>query len=173
MNKFPQGSVARRALIVAASGLMLYLGSAQASNVLSINIIGTVIKAPACVLNSNSAINVKFNNGIALETTSIDGSNYATPVPFTLSCTGNPSSMRLRFQGSGSAFDPNVLATNVTNLGIKLLRPNNSALNVGDWFTFTYSATPPAIKAVPVKRSGAILSGGVFNGSATLLVEVL
>ncbi|WP_431224776.1 fimbrial protein [Serratia sp. L9] len=173
MNKFPQGSVVCRSLIGAASGLMLCLASAQASNILPIKIIGTVISAPACVLNGNSTINVKFNNGIALETTSIDGSNYATPVPFTLSCTGNPSSLRLRFQGTGSTFDPNVLATTVTDLGIKLLRPNNSALNVGDWFTFGYSATPPDIKAVPVKRSGATLSGGVFNGSATLLVEVL
>lgn len=134
---------------------------------------GTLVVPPACVLNSNSAINVKFNNGTAIETTSIDGSNYATAVPFTLTCTGNPSSLRLRFQGTGSAFDANVLATDVTDLGIKLLRPNNSALNVGDWFTFSYSVTPPAIKAVPVKRPGAILPGGAFNGSATLLVEVL
>lgn len=66
-----------------------------------------------------------------------------------------------------------MLATNLTDLGIQLLKPDNSALAVGEWFTFAYSATPPAIKAVPVKRPGVILPGGVFNSSATLLVEVL
>ncbi|WP_431224777.1 fimbrial protein [Serratia sp. L9] len=162
-------------VICPALALLAILGGVLPAQAVQVDVqfSGTLVVPPACVLNGNSAINVKFNNGIALQTTSIDGSNYATPVPFTLTCTGNPSSLRLRFQGTGSTFDPNVLATDVTDLGIKLLRPNNSALNVGDWFTFTYSVTPPAIKAVPVKRPGTILPGGAFNGSATLLVEVL
>lgn len=161
----------RRAVIVAIGSLLLCLDPAQASNVFTFGIQGTVVRGPACELNGNRAIDVDF--GDALRTTSIDGNNYVTPVPFTLYCVGNPSSLRLQFQGGGSAFDAGVLATNVADLGIKLLKPDNSALNLGDWFTFSYSATPPAIKAVPVKRAGAILPGGAFSSTATLLVEVL
>lgn len=166
MNKFPL-----LALSSALGGMMLCLASAQASNQLPITIKGIVMNGPGCLVNGDTAIDVNFGN--ALQTTSIDGKNYATPVPFSLSCTGNPASLRLRFQGAVSGFEPDVLATNFTDLGIKLLKPDESALALGEWFTFSYSATPPAIKAVPVKRPGATLPGGVFNGSATLLVEVL
>lgn len=152
-------------------GLALCLSAAQASNQLPLTIKGFVMTGPGCLVNGNAAIDVNF--GSALQTTSIDGNNYATPVPFSLSCTGNPASLRLRFQGTSSGFDPDVLATNFTDLGIKLLKPDNSALALGEWFTFSYSATPPAISAVPVKRLDAILPGGVFSSTATLLVEVL
>lgn len=165
MNKFPL-----RALSSALGGLVLCLASAQAANQLSFTIKGTVITGPACTLNANTAIDVKF--GSALQTTSIDGNNYKTPVPFTLTCVGNPSSLRLRFQGATTTFGTGVLATNFTDLGIQLLKPDSSALALDEWFTFTYSATPPAITAVPVKRPGATLPGGVFNSTATLLVEV-
>lgn len=166
MNKFPL-----RVLSGALGGLVLCLASAQASNILSLNITATVIAGPACTLNDNSAIDVDFGN--ALQTTSIDGNNYTTPVPFTLACVGNPSSLRLRFQGTITDFGTGVLATNFPDLGIQLLKPDSSVLAMDEWFTFAYSATPPAISAVPVKRPGTILPGGVFNSTATLLVEVL
>ncbi|WP_174508666.1 fimbrial protein [Klebsiella oxytoca] len=166
-------SISWRKMLAAIGGLMLCQFPVLASNYVDFNIIGIVESGPACTVNANNDITVIFNGGVALETTSINGSNYATPVPFTLNCKGNPSTLRLSFQGTGSAFDSNVLATTIDDLGIKLLQPNGSALNKGAWFTFTYSATPPAIKAVPVKRAGAILPGGEFTSSATLLVEVL
>lgn len=166
MNKFPL-----RALSCALGGLVLCLASAQAATQFSFTIKGTAVSGPACTLNANTAIDVKF--GSALQTTSIDGSNYATPVPFTLTCVGNPSSLRLRFEGATTDFGTGVLSTNIPDLGIKLLKPDSSVLAMGEWFTFSYSATPPAISAVPVKRPGAILPGGVFNSTATLLVEVL
>lgn len=160
-----------RTAIGTVGSLALCLTAAQASNQLQLTIKGVLVTGPACLVNGETAIDVNF--GSALQTTSIDGSNYATPVPFTLNCVGNPSSLRLRFQGTSSTFDSGVLATNFTDLGIKLLKPDNSALALGEWFTFSYSATPPAISAVPVKRPGSILPGGVFNSTATLLVEVL
>ena len=166
MNKFPM-----RALSCALGGLVLCLASAQAATQFSFTIKGTVVSGPACTLNANTAIDVKF--GSALQTTSIDGSNYATPVPFTLVCVGNPSSLRLRFQGPITDFGTGVLSTNFGDLGIQLLKPDNSVLAVDEWFTFAYSATPPAITAVPVKRPGATLPGGAFNSTATLLVEVI
>ncbi|NYA45330.1 fimbrial protein [Serratia fonticola] len=178
MNRFanrPKGRSALRSLwrtaIGTVGGLALCLSAAQASNQLALTIKGIVMTGPGCLVNGDTAIDVNFGN--ALQTTSIDGINYATPVPFSLSCTGNPASLRLRFQRTVSGFDSDVLATNFADLGIKLLKPDSSALALGEWFTFGYSATPPAISAVPVKRPGSILPGGVFNSTATLLVEVL
>ncbi|MFC0227460.1 fimbrial protein [Serratia aquatilis] len=169
------GNKVRQSAMIGAVLIALLPTMVQAGNVLTVNITGTVLAGPACnvVGNVNNQIEVDFGNN--LQTTLINGSNYATPVSFTMSCTGNPSTLRLRFvrTGGGNSFDSNVLATNFPDLGIKLLRPDNSALNLGAWFTFAYSATPPAIKAVPVKRPGATLPGGFFGASATLEMEVL
>lgn len=166
----------RRVVIGAAGSLLLCLASAQAGNVLTVNITGTVTAGPACTVVGNASNQIEVDFGNNLQTTSIDGSNYTMPVPFTLNCTGNPATLKLRFTSpaGGSAFDPNVLATNIPDLGIKLLKPDNSALNLGDWFESPYvSTTVPAIKAVPVKRPGSTLPGGAFGVSATLEMEVL
>jgi hypothetical protein len=167
----PKAQFAHKSLWFMAIGMLFCLTTAQASNQLPLTIKGIVMTGPGCLVNGDTAIDVNF--GSALQTTSIDGNNYATPVPFSLNCTGNPSNLRLQFQGAVSSFDSNVLATNFADLGIKLLKPDNNVLAPGEWFSFSYSATPPAISAVPVKRAGAILPGGVFNSTATLLVEVL
>lgn len=164
----------RRGLISAGGGMVLCLASsAQADNVMRVDIRGTVLATPACEIIGNSAGRIEVSFGTALQTTLIDGNNYQMPIPFTLSCSGNPSSLRLRFSGNGSSFEPNVLATNFSDLGVRLLKPDNSQLDLGTWFQFDYTGTPPALKAVPVKRSGAILPGGDFGTSATLVVEVL
>lgn len=184
MNKCLQGNPSRsagysayRAVIGTTCGLILCLGSVQAANsVLTVKISGTVFAGPACTITGNVNGRIEVDFGSNLQTTSIDGSNYTMPVPFTLNCTGNPATLKLRFTtpSGGSPFDPNVLSTNFPDLGIKLLKPDNSALNLGDWFESPYvSATVPAIKAVPVKRPGATLPGGGFGVSATLEMEVL
>ncbi|XXD09666.1 fimbrial protein [Klebsiella sp. R445] len=162
-----------RSLSAVIGGLMLCQPAVLAANYEVLTITGVVMSTPGCTVNGNSDITVEFNGGVALETTSIDGSHYITPVPFTLSCRNNPSTLRLSVQGTGSTFDSTVLATNIADLGIRLLKPNGNTLEKGEWFSFSYSATPPAIKAVPVKRPGAILPGGAFTSTATLLVEVI
>lgn len=166
-------STSWRSLSAVIGGLMLCQPAALADNYMEFTIIGMVMSTPGCTVNENSDITVEFNGGVALETTSIDGSHYITPVPFTLSCRNNPSTLRLSIQGTGSSFDPAALATNIADLGIRLLKPDGNTLEQGEWFSFSYSATPPAIKAVPVKRPGAILPGGAFTSTATLLVEVI
>ncbi|RSM23114.1 exotoxin [Aeromonas salmonicida] len=164
----------RRGLISAGAGMALCLASSsQADNVMRVDIRGTVVATPACEIIGNSAGRIEVSFGTALQTTLIDGNNYQMPIPFTLSCSGNPSTLRFQFSGSGSAFEPAVLATNFADLGVRLLKPDNSQLDLGTWFQFDYTGTPPALKAVPVKRSGAILPGGDFGTSATLVVEVL
>jgi hypothetical protein len=43
-------------------------------------------------------------------------------------------------------------------------------LAVNEWIDFTYPKTP-TLQAVPVKRAGAVLSGGDFSAMATLMVD--
>lgn len=183
MNKSLQGNLsramgyaARRVVIGAAGSLMLCLASAQADNVLMVNITGTVTAGPACTITGdiNNRIEVDFGNN--LETTSIDGSNYTMPIPFTVVCTANTASLRLSFKSpSVSSFDSTLLATNFPDLGIKMLNPDGSTMNMNEWYQIPTPTSPtsPGFKAVPVKRTGATLPGGFFGASATLEMEVL
>ncbi|MBC3379048.1 fimbrial protein [Serratia fonticola] len=166
----------RRAVIGVTGSMVLCLASAQASNVLMVNITGTVIAGPACTItgNVNNRIEVEFGNDLL--TTNIDGSNYTMPVPFSVVCNANTASLRLSFRSlSVSPFDSNLLATNFPDLGIKMLNPDGSAMNMNTWYQIPTptSVTSPGFKAVPVKRPGSTLPGGGFGASATLEMEVL
>ena len=77
--------------------------------------------------------------------------------------------MSIRIEGSGAAFDSNVLLTNITDFGIAILN-DDTRLPINSAKEFTYPNWPK-LYAVPVKRTGATLSGGVFSSIATLRVE--
>ncbi|SIR20498.1 fimbrial protein [Aeromonas hydrophila] len=164
----------KRIARVAAIAALLYLGSAQATNVLVVNITGQVFSGPSCVINGNSAGRIEASFGDALRIDRIDGNNYKVDIPFSISCTSTPSTgLRLQFSGGASTFDPAVLGTNIPDLGVKLLKPDGSQLALGEWFIFGYSPVAPALQAVPVKRVGGTLSAEPFGASTILLLEVL
>ncbi len=104
-------------------------------------------------------------------TTRVDGVNYRRSVPYTVTCTGQPSNgMTLKLQGVGAGFNSAVLGTNNVNLGIKLF------INGADWslnntVNFTYPDLP-TMEAVPVKKPASTLSAGAFSASATLVVAL-
>ncbi|MDT3253738.1 fimbrial protein [Serratia sp. root2] len=126
----------------------------------------TVVAPPPCVINDDRPIEVEFGD---VMTTRVDGSNYKMPVNYTLSCTGGTSNaMKLQVKGIGAAFDATVLQTNKAELGIEL-RQGDSKLAVNDWLNFTYP-NKPELWAVPVKQSGATLTGGEFSAGATMEV---
>lgn len=127
----------------------------------------TVVAPPPCVINDDRPIEVEFGD---VMTTRVDGDNYKMPVNYTLSCTGGTSNaMKLQVKGTGAAFDATVLQTNKSGLGIEL-RQGDSKLAVNDWLNFTYPNTPE-LWAVPVKQSGATLTGGEFSAGATMAVD--
>nr|WP_315290279.1 fimbrial protein [Serratia proteamaculans] len=127
----------------------------------------TVVAPLPCVINDDRPIEVEFGD---VMTTRVDGTNYKIPVNYTLSCTGfSSNSMKLQVKGSGAAFDATVLQTNKTGLGIEL-RQGNSKLAVNNWLTFNYP-NAPELWAVPVKQSGATLTGGEFSAGATMAVD--
>ncbi|HHQ4671704.1 TPA: fimbrial protein [Aeromonas veronii] len=156
--------------------LMLFLAPVWAGNTMTINIMGQVMAAPSCSIVGNNAGRIEVNFGDSLQTHLINGASYKTVIPFSLSCSGNPTNLRLKFTGGASTFDPNVLGTNIPNFGVQLLKPNSSALALDEWFTFAYTGTQPTLWAVPVKKSnilGSELAVGDFGASTTLLLEVL
>lgn len=159
---------------MAAMLALLLLSAAQAANTATVSIMGRVVSGPSCMIIGNSAGRIEASFGDALRIDRIDGNNYKMDIPFSISCTSTPSTgLRLQFSGGASTFDPAVLGTNIPDLGVKLLKPDGSQLALGEWFIFGYSPVAPALKAVPVKRVGGVLSAEPFGASTILLLEVL
>ncbi|MCU5771609.1 fimbrial protein [Erwiniaceae bacterium BAC15a-03b] len=130
------------------------------------------INAPACNINQGQAINVDFGNDIFI--TQVNGENYKQPISFSLSCNAyTPVTMRLRFDGTTAQFDAGVLATTMSDLGIKLLQGSGGGtpLSPGSWLNFDRTAGIPSLQAVLVQRAGSTLAAGEFTGTATLVVE--
>lgn len=161
-----------RVLMGLLGSLLLDINPVQAGSSTTVSIMGTVFVGPSCKLNGNAAIHVPFGDN--LDITQIDGDNYKKDIPLNLSCTGNPATLRFTFGNNpGSGFDPDVLSTNMADLGIRLLKPDDTLLKLNETFEVPYSAAGPSLKAVPVKRTGAVLPTGGFGASATLTLEVL
>ncbi|WP_240775909.1 fimbrial protein [Serratia proteamaculans] len=128
-----------------------------------------VIQTMSCVINGGKDIDVDF--GSTLKTALIDGSQYKTRVVFTLSCSGNSSNaLKMQINGTAAGFDATALATDKTDLGLALINGGKKQ-PINAWFNFTYP-TLPVLEMVPVKKAGVTLSGGDFNATATLMVDV-
>ncbi len=126
----------------------------------------TVVAPPPCTINDDRPIEVEFGD---VMTTRVDGSNYKMPVNYTLSCTeASSNAVKLQVQGNGASFDSTVLKTDKVGLGVQLLQ-GDSKLGVNNWLNFTYP-NKPELWAVPVKQSGATLTGGEFTAGATMKV---
>ncbi|WP_253893527.1 fimbrial protein [Serratia marcescens] len=147
-------------VLLAAAPLML-----QAATTVTVKV--TVMAPPPCVINGNRTIEVDFNEVVIAQ---IDGKNYRTPVRYSLSCSGqSKNAMKLQVQGTGAPFDTSVLKTNKTGLGIQL-QQGDSKLALNSWLNFTYP-NAPTLWVVPIKQSGAALSGGEFTAGATMKVD--
>lgn len=159
-----------RALYVALYATLLALGAtAHPAMAASYSISVTVIlTAPPCEINHNNLIEVDFGNDVL--TTLVDGSYKRMPVLYTVQCPPEGSSaMGIRIVGTGAAFNHDVLTTNITDFGIAL-SSNGTSMPINSTKDFTYPALPE-VYAVPVKRPGATLSGGVFSAGAIMMVE--
>ena len=129
---------------------------------------GTLIESMPCKVSSNNIIEVDFGSDV--QTTLVDGSYKKMEVPYTVLCPpGAPSAMNIRIEGTGAPFDSKVLMTNITDFGIAILS-DGTALPINSTKDFTYPNLP-RLFAVPVKRPGATLIGGVFSAAATMRVE--
>lgn len=135
----------------------------------TLTISGNIVE-PDCIINNDQQIVVDFGEVL---TTRIDGSNYETPINYTLSCTNLiRNTLKINLKGTVASFgDGKLFLTNVTGLGIRVLNASRTVLepNTGT-VNFTYADnSPPALYAVPVAQANATLSNGAFNGSATMI----
>lgn len=128
----------------------------------------TIFVTPQCVVNDNKPITVSFTD--AVMTTRVDGNQYSQPVIYSLFCTGQLSNaMKIQIQGVDAGFGNGALQTSKDNLGVALLN-GVTALPINSWLNFTYPNLP-TLRAVPVVRPGATLTGGTFSAAATMVVE--
>ncbi|CAI8847447.1 fimbrial protein [Pseudomonas sp. IT-P176] len=157
----------RRALCVALVALVAAVQSVMASSSSTIDVT-VILTAPPCTVNNNGIVIVDFGSDV--QTTLVDGSYKVMQVPYSLQCpAGGGKAMGIRIEGTGAAFDRNVLGTNISNFGIAILN-GGTRLPINSSKEFTYPNWPK-LYAVPVKRNGATLSGGVFSAIATIRVE--
>lgn len=135
----------------------------------AISFSGTVTAPMPCSINGKRAIVIHF--GEDLITTRVDGSNYLKSLDYTLECHSNsPNALRMQLQGNVSDFNTHAFqTTTMPDLAVEL-RINGRPATLNAWFNFTYPDMP-LLQAVPVKRPGAKLAGGLFTAAATMLVD--
>lgn len=142
--------------------------AAPDSGSVQVKISGTVIATASCDFSGSDPIQVDFGDVYINE---IAAGIYKQPVPYTVSCRGDPDGKLLQMQLSGTAgnYDNSNLRTSADGLEIKLLK-GSDAMAVNQWFNFDTS-NPVALSAVLIKQSGANLKDGqAFSASATLNV---
>lgn len=139
------------------------------STISTISVKVTVLAPLPCIINGNKPIEVDFGDEVM--TTRIDGSNYRTPVRYSITCNGTPpkNGMRLRIAGAATGFNSQLLKTNFSELGIRFFY-NDVSLALNSWQNFTYPEMPK-LEAVPVKQTNTTLPTGEFTAAATLHVD--
>lgn len=153
-------------LKIFATCITITSGAASANTL--VNISGTVLAAPSCVINGNKIINVDFGNHI--NSLFVNGSNYVRDIDYDLECTNlSSSTMRLMLEGTGADFNNNALLTNNPDLAISI-KATGQVLAINRWFTFSFP-TKPELQAVLIKREGVNLTPGYFRASATLKID--
>lgn len=158
---------ARRVLCVALVALGATALPVMATSYSTIDVT-VILTAEPCKVNNNDIIEVNFGNEV--QTTLVDGNYKKMQVPYTVQCpAGAPKAMSIRIEGAGAAFDRDVLDTNIGNFGIEILS-DGYPLPINRPKDFTYPNLP-RLYAVPVKRAGATLKGGVFSAGAIMKVE--
>ncbi|MBU4630957.1 fimbrial protein (plasmid) [Pseudomonas sp. BF61] len=158
---------ARRILCVALVALGATAQPVMATSYSTIDVT-VILTAEPCKVNNNNIIEVNFGNDV--QTTLVDGNYKKMQVPYTVQCpAGAPSAMNIRIDGKAAAFNRDVLMTNISNFGIAILNDGN-LLPINSPKDFTYPNLP-RLYAVPVKRTGATLRGGVFSAGAVMRVE--
>ncbi|CNK66011.1 fimbrial protein [Yersinia aldovae] len=131
---------------------------------------GTLIDPPPCVINSGSTIDVAFGENLGVK--KIDGINYTQNVPYQVTCDALTAGLDLGLtiiSASVTTFDSAAIQTNMPDLGIRLLK-NGIPFALNTRIPYDNS-NPPILQAVPVQVVGATLGEGVFEATATLLVD--
>lgn len=131
---------------------------------------GTLLAPPPCRINDGNQVEVDFGERVGIN--KVDGVNYRQALNYQIICdsaTNGNWALTLSLRGSISGFDKQALATNKSDLGIRVYWDDEP---------FTPDSTlkitldnPPRLEAVPVKKQGATLGEGAFEAWATLQAD--
>lgn len=155
-----------------ALSVLMLVRPVYALDPVAINISGTVTANAACQFNTDETIILEFGSNVYIS--KIKGTYYKLPVPYFLNCEGDADgkNIKMRWVGTAASFDETLITTDVTGLGIKLLK-DATQVNVNTWFDID-ADSPPSLNVVLIKEAGSSLKNGQeFNASATLEVAYL
>lgn len=144
--------------------------AASTSNA-TVTVKGNVLMPP-CIINGGNDINVDFGDEVM--TTRVSEGIYRKQVYANISCDGSTmvsSLLQIRIEGTGSSFDPGILQTTKSGLGVQFQNGSSAlALNSG-LISFDYESMTPTIWAMLATDPAEKLTGGYFSGTATMTVE--
>lgn len=146
----------------------LTVGSACAEGDLTFH--GFLVRPPDCVISNDQTIEVNF---VDVQIEEIDGTKFMQNLPYTIDCDSpdrySDLTMSLTLTGNVTDFNNAAVMTDVSGLGIEILH-GNTPFELGSTLTVSEQALP-VLKAVPVKKTGAVMYAGNFEGWATLQVD--
>lgn len=161
--------------LMPAALLLLTPAALAAGNPVNINLSGTLVEPPPCVVNNGEQIDIDFGERVG--TSRIDGNNYKQPINYQVTCddeaTTLPWVLGLKVTGAPASFDPaavqaQIVGSSSMDLGIRLLLDGQS-LELNKWADISQSGG--ILEAVPVQSPGATLPEGQFTATATLLAS--
>lgn len=103
---------------------------------------GKLINPPACTINNGEMLEVSFGSVII---DNIDGVNYLTEIPWTLTCDSSfrddALTFTLSYLGTATPYSAKALTTSVPELGIEL-QQNGTVFPPGTSLTINESSLP-------------------------------
>lgn len=146
--------------------MMLMAPPAGASQESFIHFDVTIV-APICVVNDNKIIDVNFGSDVNISRIGM-GDYKLVPVMFKLQCEQS-GTYNLVVQGVGADFDPKVLATDTSDLGVEFII-NNKHYPINSALSFKYPSLP-SIYVRPVISHIKRPLAGEFSAAASLQVS--
>lgn len=139
----------------------------------TINVSVTVMES-SCSINDGKTITVDFGSVMINQIT-----EATARVPITISCDEVPSgTLSMAVNGTASSFNTKALETDVSDLGITLTSPSSQILDlntfydVSDTFGLTSKVGSFNLTAHLISKDSSVLTGGEFNASATLVLQI-
>ncbi len=121
----------------------------------------------SCSINNDKPLEISFGEAVGVK--KVDGVRYKQPLPVDIKCSRAPGDLlNLVFKGTAASFESTALATQNSDLGIRLLK-EDQPVEVNKPLILDENAIPK-FYAVPVKRADSLLVGGQFNALATLAI---
>lgn len=136
--------------------------------------VSVTVMESSCTINDGKTITVDFGSVM------VNQINEATAsVPITISCDEVPSgTLSMAVNGTASSFNTKALETDVSDLGITLMSPSKDMLDLNTFYdvsnVFGLSSKVGSfnLTAHLVSNDGSTITGGAFNASATLVLQV-